>query len=197
MSRMPRATRPALILFLALPSLAAGQDLAGVPVGTRVRVSARGIPNNTTATVVSVKADTLHLAAGRTQYPVALARASLQRLDVSLGPGPRWPGMAKGAGVGVLVGAAAGVAYASLTDVDCGFLGCGQPTDEDRQREAREDDRRRWKYTVIGAAAGAIYGAFRGAKKRGDRWKRVSLPLDIAVEPRGSRGLALTLSSTF
>lgn len=200
MYRMRRATRSALILLLALPALAAGQDLPGLPVGTRVRVSARGIPDNTTATVVSISADTLHLVAGRTRYPVALPLRSLQQLDMSLGPGPRWPGMAKGAGIGALVGGAGGFALVTLLQAivpDC-LVFCGfEQSAEDRQRQAREDARLVRKGAAIGAAAGAVYGAVRGANRRGDRWQRVSLPLHVAVEPRGSRGLAFTLSSTF
>lgn len=199
MYRIPRATRPAFILLLALPALAVGQDLAGVSVGARVRVSARGIPDRTTATVVSMSADTLHLAAGRTRYPVALPLRSLRGVDVSVGPGALWPAMAKGAGIGALVGGAGAFALVTVLDgvmPDC-LVCIFEPTEEDRQRWARENDRLRWKYTAIGAAAGAVLGAMRGANHRGDRWQRVSLPLHVAVEPRGSRGLALTFSGTF
>jgi len=199
-SRMPRVTRSALILLIALPSLAAGQDLNGVPVGTRVRVSARGVADRMTATVVSVSADTLHLASGPKQYPVALSLRSLERLDVSVGPGPRFPAMAKGVGVGALVGGAGGFVFVSVLQAilpEC-IAFCGvERTNEDRRRQLREDQRFLWKGTAIGAAAGAAYGAVRGASHRGDRWQRVSLPLHVAVEPRGSQGLALILSSTF
>jgi hypothetical protein len=180
-------------LLLLLPAALAGQDslsLALAP-GTRVRVttvcltvdSAVTVLRRQVATVVASRSDRLVLApVGRARDTVSVGLADVTLLEVSQG---RRRHTGKGVAVGAGVGAATGVVFTALANKRCegddwcivGNIGRGVAIVSGG---------------VIGAMGGALVGGVIGATHVTERWRTV--PLQVALLPRGTHGFAVTVS---
>ncbi len=167
-----------LLLITRVTGLAAQHTL--VTPGARVRVSAPTVAERPLlGTVVALEVDTLIVDARGYAHPLALPLASLAWLEVSRGQKSR---TLKGAGIGFLVGGAAGLATAAIwCAIDCD---AGDP------------------YTglvyaalgVLGAGVGALTGAIIGSTIKVDRWLDVPLyQLRVGLTP--SERLGLTVSA--
>ncbi len=171
-----------LALVLASPSVAVAAQQTPVTPGARVRISAPSVAENPLlGTVVALPADTLIVDAPGYADPLALPLASVARLEVSQGQESR---TLKGAGIGSLIGAGAGLASAAIACAITGDCDSGDP------------------YTglvylslgVLGAAAGALTGAIIGSTKEVDRW--VDVPLErVRFGLTPSEHLGLTVSA--
>ncbi len=135
-------------------------------------------------TVVALKPDTLAVNVENRDSPLALPLASLTKLEVSRGQKSR---TLKGAGIGFLVGGAAGLATAAIA---CAIAG-----------DCAADD----PYTglvyavfgVLGAGVGTLTGAIIGSTIKVDRWETVQLDqLRVGLTPRG-HGLEVSAKFVF
>ncbi len=162
-----------------------GQEAPPVAPGDRVRIAAPEIVNDrVVGTVVALKPDTLAVNVENRDSPLALPLASLTKLEVSQGQKSR---TLKGAGIGFLVGGAAGLATAALA---CAIAG-----------DCDADD----PYTglvyavfgVLGAGVGTLTGAIIGSTIKVDRWDTVQLDqLRVGLPPRG-HGLEVSAKFVF
>ncbi len=180
MSAPKLASFVTLLLITRVTGLAAQHTL--VTPGARVRVSAPTVAERPLlGTVVALEVDTLIVDARGYAHPLALPLASLAWLEVSRGQKSR---TLKGAGIGFLVGGAAGLATAAIV---CAIAG-----------DCAADD----PYTglvyavfgVLGAGVGALTGAIIGSTIKVDRWEAV--PLDrirVSLTPTAPGGVGVTV----
>lgn len=168
----------AAVWVLVQPTALRAQVADRVPPGARVRIVADGIvPRPATATVAGWRTDSLLLDMdGRSRVPVPLA--SITRLEISRG---RKSKLVTGAGVGLLVGAAA-------TGVFLGMF-C---SDADTRCETDEVVR---AFAIIAPPPTAI-GAVIGLSIRVERWESVSL-VERAAGGDPGRGLRIGVALGF
>ncbi len=169
-----------LLLITRVTGLVAQHTL--VTPGARVRVSAPTVAERPLlGTVVALEVETLIVDAQHYAHPLTLPLASLAWLEVSRGQKSR---TVRGAGIGFLVGGAAGLATAAIV---CAIAGDCDPDSS---------------YTglvyaslgVLGAGVGALTGAIIGSTIKVDRW--LDVPLDrIRISLTPSERLGLTVSA--
>ena len=148
------------VVAMSLPTRLAAQATPIVDlVGERVRVTTSLGPGVLVGEVASVTGDSLLLIApsGATA-PVAVA--DIVALERSLGRTSRAPqGMAWGAGVGIVVGGAGGVAFANAV--------CGSCDPETRKAFAGG--------ALAGVFVGGLLGAVIGSVKSGEAWEAIEV----------------------
>jgi hypothetical protein len=178
-----RAAAVAVALGLAgspLP-LRAEEPPRGAPlqVGDRVRVETSTSAKGTTGEVIGIGPDGLRLRASDRPLPVDVPLSSVTRLERSLG---KRSNAGKGALLGGLVGAAAGVALV--------LVARGEDCDGPCTPYA----------AIVGAGfvgAGTVLGAITGAAIKTERWEAASLGrIGVSAAPR-PRGGAVALSVRF
>ncbi len=183
MSTPRLASLVTLLLITRVTGLAA-QDTLVTP-GARVRVSAPTVAERPLlGTVVALEVDTLIVDARGYAHPLALPLASLAWLEVSRGQKSR---TLKGAGIGFLVGGAAGLATAAIA---CAIAG-----------DCYDDSLTGLVYAYfggLGAVVGALTGAIIGSTIDVDRWVDVPLErLRVSLGPQRDGRLGLGLSVRF
>ena len=152
----------ALLLLLMLPGLGFGQERSPLP-GERIRIrlseqptaiEGAAQPQILRGHLVAITADTLllriHPAAGIT----AIARAGIERLDISRGVRSRLESAAVNGATLALFGSIERVLEATIVS-------------------DRYDDETTWESALIGAAGGALIGVTVGALFPQERWKRL------------------------
>lgn len=161
LARLPGSLRRAG-LACAIALLSPGQawaQLAELRPGSRVRVEAPGeLAGRVEATVLERGADTLRIARPNSA-PIPVPIAAITWLAVNRGPSRR-AGTVKGATRGAIVGLGFGLLNVFFSD--CGGRYC----------ETSYKAGGVAVFTAVGAGAGALIGASRGA----DRWERLVLP---------------------
>ena len=131
---------------------------------------AKGKPSGkpTVGTLTAWTADSVVLNTRDTDG-LSIPPSMVSRIDQSAG---RAPQLLKGAGYGLLIGAASGALAGYTMGDDTNCIMC----------TAEEN-------AVVGAAlfgaAGTVLGAIVGAFSPGERWVRVRLPAQLSVEPTG------------
>lgn len=144
----------ALVCTLALAlDLRAQSDRFSVPTGTRVRIVV-GASESFTGSVLRLTSDTLAVATGSGGALIQLPTSRLSSIEVSEGR-DRLGGSVKGAGIGVLAGAAIGSIALRRSEGPgvaalAGLFAGG----------------------ILGGGTGAIVGAIVAP----ERWRRLSLP---------------------
>ena len=160
----------AAILLAAGPSLTVGAQSpsrAGIGPGMRVRVTTPGVAGRDryAGRVLGVGADSLTLHRDGAPAPSAIPFARITKLEVSRG---RRPNGWRGAGLGMIGGAAAGAVTGLITHKAgrgrCSFLGGCSPD----YRE--EKGIRPGGGAVLGATVGLIAGTIAGRIIRTERW---------------------------
>jgi hypothetical protein len=158
-----RATALVLIVF---PATAIGQsarmDALSLQTGAHARILAPATgANYQLITVASARPDSLRYSLDPSPAPKSLAWQQISKMDASIGGHTN---VARGAGIGFLVGLAGGAALGATTSGCCNKEG----------RELR---------TVaivanglIGGAIGGLVGAFIGSRQRTEDWVPVTLP---------------------
>ncbi len=179
--RMSTSRLTALVTLLLITRVTglAAQDTLVTP-GARVRISAPTVAERPLlGTVVALEVDTLIVDAQGYDHPLTLPLASLARLEVSLGQKSR---TLKGAGIGFLVGGAAGLATAAIA---CTIDNCdlGPPPAFIVYLY----------FGVLGAGVGTLTGAIIGSIIKVDRW--LDVPLDLRVSLTPNKRLGLTVSA--
>jgi hypothetical protein len=165
----------ALVLVAPFPLLAQQESL--LAPGERVRVTAPGIGvHERVCTFSALRRDTA-LVMERGGTLLALPLASITKLEVSRGRRSR---VGKGAVIGLLAGAGAGVLLGAL----------------DLAQEEGGAEYVLLGWAGLGAGAGALFGAVLGAVIRVDRWEPVRL-YPVRVGLGSQRNGALTLSLSF
>ena len=161
----------AIVAAAAMPTAVDAQPYsrAGIDVGRRVRVTTPGVPGRDryAGRVVAVSADSLTLHRDGAKAPSAIPFASITRLEVSRG---RHPSGWRGAGIGLVAGAAVGtiVGVATYQEKrgDCYlFVGC---TADYREAKGISPS----GGAILGAAGGMIVGTIVGRMVRSERWVR-------------------------
>lgn len=168
-----------LLTALALP-VSAQPTLETLPVGSRVRVQAPGLPlEGVQGTLSAPITDTIRLQPSRSPL-LALLVDSLWRLDYRTHVAATAESKRRHGFIGAAFGAAAGAAL--MIGVQRAFPDCSDcrfgPTEEEREAWAREDRIN----TVLGALGGALIGrwykARRHAARGGPGWARLPVPKD-------------------
>jgi hypothetical protein len=187
------------LLLVTTVAPAASQGIATLPAGTLIRVTSSeflgGGPE--VGTVIAMGGDTLRYFAKDAQHEVVIPLHAVTQLEVrGRADGSSKSGAVKGVVWGAAGGAAIGLAIGIMKPaVDCLPL-CDTEVARRNNRDA-EPLKAMATGALLGAAAGAVIGAF----ARGDQWKPVAiqspLPLGISVRPGRSRGVAVALSTTF
>ena len=154
--RIARLVAIALVAGLAAPRAAETQPVNLTP-GARLRVSAPDFDiKRRTGTLVRVTPDSLTVDFRGRIPPMTLPIDGLSRLDVSTGK-RRAAGLARGAAIGTLIGALAGLAI-SGDPQECRDEGCGAVI-----------------LGTLGGGTGLILGSVIGVATAPDRWKEASL----------------------
>ena len=176
---MVRVLLPLLLMALTIEDSARAQAVSPVEIGDRVRVATS--QDRFTGRVLRVSNDSLHLSLVNRGDALALSTGQIQSLKVRERR-TRWGGAFRGAGLGLLAGAAVtGVLVAACAAEDCfdsGFSGVG---------------------VIIGGfysiVSLTLIGAGVGTLLPGHRWKAVSLTPSSGMVPfsQGEMGLALTV----
>lgn len=184
---MRRALPLIAAALVAFASALPAQGVPSVQVGSRVRIEsriARGI-----FSVVRVTDDTVTVRADTLSAPLAVPRADIARLALSLGrrsAGSRaLRGAYIGAAIGAVVGAASGLASGD-DEKGTGF--------DLFQATAGEK-------AVLGAVAlglvGTVVGSVVGAGLRGERWEHTPLLPRVGIMPATTGRMALATSWTY
>jgi hypothetical protein len=180
---MRRASSFLALTFIAFASVLQAQGTPSVQVGSRVRIEspvARGI-----FSVVRVTDDTVTVRTDALSAPVAVPRADMTRLALSMGRrsagSGAWRGALTGAALGAVVGAATGLA-------------------------SGDDDESAWFAMSAGEKAvgggvalglgGAILGGVVGAIYRGERWERTPLLPRVGMMPAAGERMAVATAWT-
>ena len=164
------------------------QGLASLPAGARVRVTApiALTPPRQVGTMLTMRGDSFVFRAEHDPDSVALALDAVTLLERSRGRhGHTW----KGATIGFLVGAGAGVI--------AGLVSGDDPADEFIRWNAAQ---KAGIFGLVLGVGGGLVGAAIGATHRTEQWERVSLHVSAApggLAPGGARGLALSLAVRF
>ena len=142
---------------------------AGIDVGRRVRVTTTGVPGRDryAGRVVAVGADSLTLHRDGAPAPSAISLTSITKLEVSRG---RHPNGWRGAGLGLVGGAAVGTVVGLVTyrkgRGECYFLaGC---TPDYRETKGIDPG----GGAILGATGGLIVGTIAGRFIRTEKWAR-------------------------
>lgn len=161
-----RLARAAAFVLIVLPSTATGQstrmDALSLQAGARARIlAATSGSKYEFITVVSARPDSLRYSLDPSPATKSFAWQQISKMDASIGGHTN---VARGAGIGFLVGLAGGAAVGSMTSGCCNKEG----------RELR---------TVaivanglIGGAIGGLAGAVIGSRQRTEEWVPVTLP---------------------
>ena len=161
----------AIVAATALPPAIGAQPYsrAGIDVGKRVRVTTPGVPGRDryAGRVVAIGADSLTLYRDGAPAPTAIPFTSITKVEVSRG---RHPNGWRGAGLGLVGGAAVGTVVGLITHKkgrgECYFLaGC---TPDYRPEEGIDPG----GGAVLGATGGLIVGAIAGRFIRTEKWAR-------------------------
>ena len=152
----------ALMLLLMLPGLGLAQERGPLP-GERIRIrlseQPRAIegaaqPQILRGSLVALTADTLLLRIHPEAGITAVARAGIERLDISRGVRSRLESAAVNGATFALFGSVERVLAATVVS-------------------ERYDDETTWESALIGAAGGALIGVTMGALFPQERWKRL------------------------
>jgi hypothetical protein len=159
----------------------AATSAARVAPGARVRVT---LPHEQprTAVVVAHTPDTLFVRWADLVDTAALPLGKIASLEVSTG---RHRSVAKGAGMGTLIGVGAGAILGALTYSPCDGLNCIVSPGS------------RGEATLYGGAAGGMLGLVVGSLvglKSHEDWERVSLTPRLASSPSFGTAFRITLS---
>ena len=189
MRALPRAALCLTLAFLSAGYAPAAAQSAVAP-GARVRITAPYLDREI-GTLIALTADTL-LARGPRGDTLAVPVAAISRLEVSRG---RRKHTWRGAGIGLLVGTAAGAAISAATyhesDRSCPATDsfCGFDVSPDRGETVIAG-------AVLGGALGAAVGGVVGASRRKEAWRVV--PLDrprVGLAPFGKHaGVGVSLA---
>ena len=161
----------AIVAATVLPPAIGAQpwSRAGIDVGRRVRVTTPGVPGRDryAGRVVAVGADSLTLHRDGTPAPRAIPFTSITKLEVSRG---RHPNGWRGAGIGLVGGAAIGTVVGLITYEkgrgDCYFLaGC---TPDYRESKGIDPG----GGAILGATGGLIVGTIAGRFVRTEKWAK-------------------------
>jgi hypothetical protein len=174
---------------------------AAIGSGTRVRLTfapqadplapgRQGASTQRVGRVVAVGERTITMAFDGRSRPVEFDRASIIRVERSLGGRPRAKGVGRGLGIGLMVGVASGA-----------LIGVASGDDEGGFINFSAGD----KAAICGiglGVVGALGGAVVGAMGSGERWERgapvfASGPVGVHVVPAGGRGAGMALSLRF
>ena len=179
MNRMLAVMMP---LALVGPPVVAGAQTPGstLQAGDRVRVRASTMPTEAVGEVVDAQSDVLTIRVPDKAASIEVPRSAITHLQRSLGMRRN---TAKGAGVGALIGAAAGVVFVVAASGG----------------ESSEGGAGSWAliFGAAGAGAGAILGTAIGAAQKTERWQgipvgRAAVGIHVVPERRGA-GLALSV----
>lgn len=192
----------------AAPSAPAGEAIGS---GTRVRLTfaphadplAPGRTSEATrraGRVVAVGDRTLTMEFDGHPGPVEVEKASVARIERSLGHRSRGKGARRGAGIGLLVGATSGIllGFASGGDDPCGevrdpFGFCNLAFSAGEKAAI---------YGIALGALGTIGGAVVGATRSGERWERgatvfANERVGVRLVPAGRRGAGIQVAVGF
>ncbi|HWE42872.1 MAG TPA: hypothetical protein VG432_10220 [Gemmatimonadaceae bacterium] len=167
-----RAVRFALpVAAVVFPVVLGAQPMsrAGIDVGKRVRVTTPGVPGRDryAGRVVAVGSDSLTLHRDGAPGPRAIPFTSITKVEVSRG---RRPNGWRGAGLGLVGGAAAGTVVGLITYKkqrgDCYFLAPCTPDYRPREGVSPGGG------AVLGATGGLIVGAIAGRFIRTEKWAK-------------------------
>ncbi len=184
----PTFTTLGLLSIISVAPLAAQAD-PGIPVGTRVRITA---PDTTQTAerpgdarrltlvgeLVAISDSTISLRNDATSDELTVPLSRVQRLEVSAGSN-RGPSAGKGALIGLVLGGVLGFA----TGDDC--------SSSDFICFSREDVAAGG--AVLGAAVGGVIGLIAGG---GERWKATAIPR-VSFMPIGSRSVSIASTLRF
>ena len=179
MNRMLAVMMP--FAFVGVPVVAGAQTPGTtVQAGDRVRVRASTMPAEAVGEVVDAQPDVLRIRVADKVESIDVPRSSITHLQRSLGMRRN---TGKGAGVGALIGAGAGVVFVVAAS---GGGGCEGPCSG-------------WAlvFGAAGAGAGAILGTAIGAAQKTERWQpipvgRAAVGIHVVPHRRGA-GLALSV----
>jgi hypothetical protein len=182
------------VLLAGAPALRA-QSVADLAPGARVRV-VDPATGRVVGTVESVAGDSLVVLSGRGEHArtVTFSLASIRTLQVSRGKPSRPVSAVHGAALGLLTGAASGVAGATI-----GYLSysddCDGGTDDWVCFSMAESA---LIGVIIGAPMGAAWGAVAGFVFPQERWRSITVANPPVLTVNGSPdGVQLGLSITF
>ena len=142
---------------------------AGIDVGKRVRVTTPGVPGRDryAGRVIAIGADSLTLHRDGAPAPRAISFTSITKLEVSRG---RRPNGWRGAGLGLVGGAAAGTVVGLITHKKgrgkCYFLAPCTPDYRPEEGVSPGGG------AVLGATGGLIVGAIAGRFIRTEKWAK-------------------------
>lgn len=161
------AILPALALVFSFAANASAQ--AGLREGIKVRIHSSGAPE-TTGVVERVTQDSIVLFTEPAGTRLGLARASIDKLQVSHGKSAS-QGAKKGALWGLATFGTVGVLIAAASD------------DNDRAYE----DISRAEFAVASVVEGAVIGAIIGALVKAEKWETVPVRPTVAAGAAGLR----------
>jgi hypothetical protein len=181
--------------LLAAPVALRAQSAAGLASGTRVRV-VEPANGRTVGTVSEVRGDTLMVITGigESWRVVALPLSSIRSLQVSRGRPSRHVSALQGAALGVLTGAAGGVAGMTIGTLAMQDSCDGSPD----QLMCFTMAESAVLGIIIGAPMGAAWGAVAGFVFPQERWRSITVASPPVLTVNGSPGgVQLGLSITF
>lgn len=178
-----------VLLLVVLAATASAQESRGLPSEVQPGVRVRAVSpaaGTVTGRVTAVQGDDFLVARDRLADTVRLSASQLSSLDLSVGRHKRrW----RGAGVGLLGGAALGAVIGAATYRKPDCSGATYFCDLNRGFDAAFGA---VVFGGIGAATGALVGA-----GKADDWKPLALPartsLELFVRPAGNARLGLSL----
>ena len=184
------------MLIVAPVTEAAAQS--SLDPGDRVRISARGTPEQIVGIVISSSSEALVIEGENEATSRIIPLASVRQLDRSRGRSVSWSRVLTYAAMGGIAGAmTGGVGLPMITSSDChgasqsvtNLVGClGRYTDGDARIRA----------ATLGGAVGAALGALIGAATGKERWDEVSVGrARIGLKPSRHPGTALSMSISF
>ncbi len=185
----------AILAVVPLTHAAAQPSLAP---GDRVRISARGAPEQVVGTVISSSSEALVIEGENETTLRIIPLASVGQLDRSRGRSVSWSRVLTYAAVGGMAGAmTGGVGIPIMTSSDC--HGASRGTPNMASCLARyTDGAARIRDATVGGAVGAALGALIGAATGKERWDEISVGrARIGLKPFRGAGTAFSLSIGF
>lgn len=157
----------ALTLLATAPVMASAQDLT---TGERARFSLAS-DQRITGTIVSTDATTIVVQPEDGGAPTTIQRATVVRADRHAGTRRNW-------GYGLLIGATTGLATAVILEA----------TNEPDENELDMPEVVYTGYTMLGALAGTVVGAF----IQTDQWERAAMGPAVGIDIGDSPGIAVS-----
>ena len=185
----------AMLIVAPITGAAAQSSLAP---GDRVRISARGAPEQVVGIVISSSSEALVIKTENEATSRVIPLASVRQLDKSRGRSVSWSRVLTYAAMGGIAGAmTGGVGLPMMTSSDC--HGASQSTTNLVNCLTRyTDGDARIRAATVGGAIGAALGALIGAATGKERWDEVAVGrARIGLKPSRHRGTVVSMSISF